>query len=508
MGAFIWDWQDKAFRKKDAQGREFWAYGGDYGDVPNDGTMVANGIVLPDRQPGARGLRGAEGLPAHRHQRVDAAAGRLRVRNDYDFRSLDFVEVAWDVTEDGRVVRQGTVPAPSLGPKQEGGARAAARRRLPKPSAGHRAVPERALRAEAGRALGEARPRRGLGAARASGDGAAARAVRAPAAPGVKLSRDRRARFVVAGRGVQRLDRQGSRRPRVVPRGARELVARPLVPNFWRVPLDNDIGFLLLNDMPKRCAVWKTSGPERQVTGGARRAPRPAAPCASPPRPCCRPADSSLRHDLHRLRQRRRRWSRRASRRAPASCRSCRASACSWPCPASLVDDDVAGPRPARELLGPADGRAGRPLLGARRASCPRLRAAAGEREPHGRALGRAHGRERRRTARLGPAPAERERLALHDAGTRDRDARQRAAAPPRPASRSRSRSTSTTGRPASAATTAGARDRTPEYTLAAKPYEYRFRLRAYAPSMGPLDDVARRPLPALQAAAAGPTRR
>ena len=37
---------------------------------------------------------------------VDAAAGRLRVRNDYDFRGLDKVEVAWDVTEDGRVVRE------------------------------------------------------------------------------------------------------------------------------------------------------------------------------------------------------------------------------------------------------------------------------------------------------------------------------------------------------------------------------------------------------------------
>jgi beta-galactosidase len=49
--------------------------------------------------------------------------------------------------------------------------------------------------------------------------------------------------------------------------GNRELVARPLVPNFWRAPLDNDIGFLLLNDMPKRCAVWKASGPERRVTG-------------------------------------------------------------------------------------------------------------------------------------------------------------------------------------------------------------------------------------------------
>ena len=44
------------------------------------------------------------------------------------------------------------------------------------------------------------------------------------------------------------------------------MVSKPLVPNFWRVPLDNDIGFLLLNDMPKRCAVWKTAGPERRVT--------------------------------------------------------------------------------------------------------------------------------------------------------------------------------------------------------------------------------------------------
>jgi beta-galactosidase len=34
------------------------------------------------------------------------------------------------------------------------------------------------------------------------------------------------------------------------------------------------------------------------------------------------------------------------------------------------------------------------------------------------------------------------------------------------------------------------------EYTLDPKPYAYRFRLRAYAPAMGPLDEVARRPLP------------
>ena len=47
----------------------------------------------------------------------------------------------------------------------------------------------------------------------------------------------------------------------------RELVASPLVPNFWRVPLDNDIGFLLLNDMPRRLAA---SGRRPARSGGSR----------------------------------------------------------------------------------------------------------------------------------------------------------------------------------------------------------------------------------------------
>ena len=120
MGAFIWDWVDKAFRKKDGQGREYWAYGGDYGDVPNDGTMVANGIVLPDRRPEPEAFEVQKVYQRIDTTAVDAAAGRLRVKNDYDFRPLDFVEVAWEVAEDGRVLRRGTAAAPSLGPKLEG----------------------------------------------------------------------------------------------------------------------------------------------------------------------------------------------------------------------------------------------------------------------------------------------------------------------------------------------------------------------------------------------------
>jgi len=41
-----------------------------------------------------------------------------------------------------------------------------------------------------------------------------------------------------------------------------ELIASPLVPNFWRAPTDNDNG----NNMPNRCGIWKNAGPKRTVS--------------------------------------------------------------------------------------------------------------------------------------------------------------------------------------------------------------------------------------------------
>lgn len=34
QGGFVWDWVDQALIKRDAQGEEYWAYGGDFGDTP------------------------------------------------------------------------------------------------------------------------------------------------------------------------------------------------------------------------------------------------------------------------------------------------------------------------------------------------------------------------------------------------------------------------------------------------------------------------------------------
>ena len=62
-GAAIWDWADQGLAKPidgsplrysdslTLQSDEFWAYGGDFGDKPNDGRFLINGIVAPDRTP-------------------------------------------------------------------------------------------------------------------------------------------------------------------------------------------------------------------------------------------------------------------------------------------------------------------------------------------------------------------------------------------------------------------------------------------------------------------------
>ena len=49
-GAAIWDWVDQGLLKKE-NGVEYYAYGGDFGDKPNDGPFCINGLVAPDRTP-------------------------------------------------------------------------------------------------------------------------------------------------------------------------------------------------------------------------------------------------------------------------------------------------------------------------------------------------------------------------------------------------------------------------------------------------------------------------
>ncbi|TPX05066.1 beta-galactosidase, partial [Schumannella luteola] len=51
QGGFIWDFADQAIALTDRYGRDYFGYGGDTGDAPNDGDFCGNGIFFADHTP-------------------------------------------------------------------------------------------------------------------------------------------------------------------------------------------------------------------------------------------------------------------------------------------------------------------------------------------------------------------------------------------------------------------------------------------------------------------------
>ncbi len=121
QGGFIWEWRDHGLVQALPDGTTRWAYGGDFGDTPNDGSFVLDGLVWPDRRPKpamfehrqlAAPIRFA-GSPEQ------AAAGRIEVENRQDWRRLDRLAATWTLTADGGVVGEGDLALPDIGPGEQ-----------------------------------------------------------------------------------------------------------------------------------------------------------------------------------------------------------------------------------------------------------------------------------------------------------------------------------------------------------------------------------------------------
>ena len=112
-GGFIWDWKDQGLREVDDAGREWFAYGGHYGDEPNDANFCINGLVDPDGHP-------HPGLIelAHLARPVDVSVTgeQVIVENRHTHTSLDDVSIEWWEEIDGVTTASGTLPSNALGP--------------------------------------------------------------------------------------------------------------------------------------------------------------------------------------------------------------------------------------------------------------------------------------------------------------------------------------------------------------------------------------------------------
>ncbi|WP_298502520.1 glycoside hydrolase family 2 TIM barrel-domain containing protein [uncultured Maribacter sp.] len=111
LGGYIWDWIDQGILKKDENGKEYIAYGGDFGDTPNDGSFCLNGIIASDRTPKPGIFECKKVNQPVVIQTSNAINGKFTIRNRHHVTDLSKYNMFWNITEDGTVIKSGKIEA-------------------------------------------------------------------------------------------------------------------------------------------------------------------------------------------------------------------------------------------------------------------------------------------------------------------------------------------------------------------------------------------------------------
>ncbi|KAL3481392.1 glycosyl hydrolases family 2, TIM barrel domain-containing protein [Aspergillus californicus] len=117
QGGWIWEWANHGLWDEEKQ---HYGYGGDFGDEPNDGSFVLDGLLYSDHTPtpGLVELRKAY-APVH----AWFEDGVVHVENRHDFVGLEGLQAVYKVEalgEESKVIAAGTLTLPDVEAKQRG----------------------------------------------------------------------------------------------------------------------------------------------------------------------------------------------------------------------------------------------------------------------------------------------------------------------------------------------------------------------------------------------------
>jgi beta-galactosidase len=117
-GGFVWEWRDHGIRSTTADGTEFFAYGGDFGETVHDGNFVMDGMVLSDGTP-SPGLFEYKQIVSPIRLRFGAARGVgtpvVSVSNLRHTADASDVEFRWRVEADGELIHSGVLDVAGAG---------------------------------------------------------------------------------------------------------------------------------------------------------------------------------------------------------------------------------------------------------------------------------------------------------------------------------------------------------------------------------------------------------
>ena len=109
-GEFIWDFKDQGLLTKTSSGQEYWAYGGDFGDNPNDGNFCINGLVRPDWSLTAKSYNTKKVYQPLEFKAIKGKTNQFRYKNKMAFLPSTAYDVRYAVEdEEGNVLANGAI---------------------------------------------------------------------------------------------------------------------------------------------------------------------------------------------------------------------------------------------------------------------------------------------------------------------------------------------------------------------------------------------------------------
>ena len=119
QGGFIWDFVDQGLRTTNKEGKEIFAYGGDFGRYPaSDHNFNNNGLIRPDRKPNPHAAEVRYYYQNIWTKLLDAKKGEVEIYNENFFQNLDNVTLSWNLLENGRTIASGYNDKIKVGPQQ------------------------------------------------------------------------------------------------------------------------------------------------------------------------------------------------------------------------------------------------------------------------------------------------------------------------------------------------------------------------------------------------------
>ncbi|NEA98195.1 glycoside hydrolase family 2 TIM barrel-domain containing protein [Streptomyces sp. SID13726] len=267
-------WFDAAtvgLREKRPAQKTFFAFGGDWGDNPNDGAFVADGIVTADR-----GHTGKAAEVKQIYQAVNASwasGGAVTLTNEYLFTNLREFDGSWTLAADGKVVQRGRLTRDQLNLAPLSSKDITVPYKLPgTPAPGTEYFLQLSFTTR------ESTPwaKSGFEVAKQQlvVDAGSPAVTPVPLAKVPALAyEDTSGHVTVRGKDFSvTVDRGSGTITSYKAHGTRLITSGP-VPNFWRAPTDNDHG----NGQHTRNQTWRDAGTGRKVTDVSVRALRDRA---------------------------------------------------------------------------------------------------------------------------------------------------------------------------------------------------------------------------------------